>query len=75
MDRLSALKQRIENRKIGNDVCFFCAKQYPQSHISMEHVFPKWLQNKFELWNQHIHLINTPKHRGQTYTIDRSDGI
>ena len=58
IDRLSELQERIQNRKIGNDICFFCANQYPQSHISMEHVFPKWLQNKFDLWEQQIHLLN-----------------
>ena len=57
-DRLERLRERIENRKIGDDVCFFCANQYEKSSMSMEHVFPKWLLEKFDIWDDKIFLLN-----------------
>jgi hypothetical protein len=34
--------------------CFICA----QPADTVEHVIPKWLQRRFDLWNQHISLPN-----------------
>lgn len=57
-DGLEHLRERIENRKIGDDVCFFCAHQHNKSSMSMEHVFPRWLQEKFDIWDNKISLLN-----------------
>jgi len=57
-DRIERLRERIENRKIGDDVCFFCANHYEKSSMSMEHVFPRWLLEKFNIWDDKIFLLN-----------------
>jgi hypothetical protein len=47
----------IDNRIYSRNRCFFCAKLL-RSKNSREHVFPKWLQEKFNLWDKTIHLLN-----------------
>jgi hypothetical protein len=37
--------------------CFFCGKLVKDKN-SREHVFPKWLQEKFDLWDKTITLLN-----------------
>lgn len=39
------------------DRCFLCGHSL-KGKKSSEHVFPKWLQNRYSLWNQEIHLLN-----------------
>jgi hypothetical protein len=39
--------------------CFFCSAPLRSKGSSEDHVFPKWLQNRFKLWNQRLDLINT----------------
>lgn len=36
--------------------CFLCGSQ--AAAISQEHVFPKWLQHRYDLWNESIGLLN-----------------
>lgn len=47
----------IDNRIYSRNRCFFCAELLRDKN-SREHVFPKWLQEKFKLWDQTIHLLN-----------------
>jgi hypothetical protein len=47
----------IENRIYSRSRCFFCSKLLRNKN-SREHVFPKWSQEKFNLWDQTIHLLN-----------------
>lgn len=42
--------------RTDDDSCFLCGAQV--SIISQEHVFPKWLQHRYNLWNQSIELLN-----------------
>jgi hypothetical protein len=39
----------------SNTCCFLCGNN---TRISKEHVFPKWLQNKHDLWDQKLILLN-----------------
>jgi hypothetical protein len=39
-----------------NNGCFLCGALNPS--ISQEHVFPKWLQHRYNLWNQRLILLN-----------------
>lgn len=39
-----------------NDSCFLCGAL--NASISEEHVFPKWLQHRYNLWDQRIRLLN-----------------
>jgi hypothetical protein len=44
-----------------SDTCFLCAEKFDQNNGSKEHVFPKWLQHEFNLWNRKITLVNQTK--------------
>lgn len=41
-----------------NDHCFLCGALLTEANRTVEHVYPKWLQTKFNLWNQHLILLN-----------------
>ncbi len=49
--------QPIDYRIYSRNRCFYCAKLL-RNKKSREHVFPKWLQEKFKLWDHTIHLLN-----------------
>jgi len=40
------------------DQCFLCGQDIAEADLSREHVFPKWLQRKFDLWNCTLDLLN-----------------
>ena len=46
----------------NNDACFLCGETLSQD-ASREHVFPKWLQRKYDLWNMRLDLLNKTKIR------------
>jgi len=45
------------DRSFSADRCFLCGTPL-SGEDSQEHVFPKWLQRKFELWSETITLAN-----------------
>jgi hypothetical protein len=51
-------KEVIGRRRFGKSICFLCGRQMRDPNYTDEHVFPKWLQNRFQLWNQNIILLN-----------------
>jgi hypothetical protein len=40
----------------SDDCCFLCGTM--RAPISQEHVFPKWLQHRYKLWDQRLVLLN-----------------
>src|SRR5687768_8784160 len=48
----------MSERRLGRSVCFLCAKKLTSRNRSDEHVFPKWMQTRFDLTNQEIILLN-----------------
>jgi hypothetical protein len=42
--------------KFDNNTCFLCGCS--DEDMTPEHLFPKWLQNKYNLWDQQITLLN-----------------
>jgi hypothetical protein len=44
------------NMPLSQDRCFLCGEKLEEN--TDEHIFPKWLQHKFNLWNQTITLLN-----------------
>jgi len=40
-----------------NKACFLCGENM-DDNFSVEHVFPKWIQTKYDLWDQKIELLN-----------------
>ena len=41
-----------------NSRCFMCRELIDETNKTDEHVFPKWLQRKYNLWNQQLTLPN-----------------
>lgn len=50
--------EAVLNRKFGFSTCFLCGCRLGSKNRSDEHVIPKWVQKKFKLKNQHLHLLN-----------------
>lgn len=42
---------------LHDDACFLCGETLMENR-TREHVFPKWLQNRHNLWDQHLRLLN-----------------
>lgn len=45
---------QLDEFDLNRETCFVCGKPA----TSREHIFPKWLQHKFDLWDQHIVMAN-----------------
>lgn len=48
----------FEQMTFTYDRCFLCGCLLDKTNYSEEHIIPKWLQNKFDLWNQELILLN-----------------
>jgi hypothetical protein len=55
---LEKFSDRLINRKFDDETCFLCAGSLAKLGASAEHVIPKWAQNRFDLWNQKLVLLN-----------------
>lgn len=42
----------------GHNECFYCGLTFGPNELTREHVFPKWLQRRFTLWDQSLTLLN-----------------
>ena len=40
------------------DKCFLCGETLTDENSTEEHIYPKWLQNKFALWDKQLILLN-----------------
>jgi hypothetical protein len=49
--------------------CFLCGEDLNEGNSSEEHIFPKWLQHKFDLWNQSLIIINNTQIQYRFLTI------
>jgi hypothetical protein len=43
---------------LDDDRCFLCGVKLTEATRTAEHVIPKWLQRRYELWNQRLELVN-----------------
>ena len=48
----------FQDNNFGRDRCFLCGKKLNSQNQSDEHVFPKWLQERFNLWDKELILLN-----------------
>lgn len=55
--KLPEVFRPINGRIYSGKRCFYCGKLL-RNKSTKEHVFPKWLQEKFNLRNKTIHLLN-----------------
>jgi len=69
MRKNNLIKKNIV-RKIGEGYCFLCGKKIKESEKSGEHVFPKWLQKKFDLYNKEISFIRGKKYNYRNFKVD-----
>lgn len=54
---MSKADNPFKNLELDEHTCFVCGREFNEDG-SLEHVFPRWLQRKHNLWNQLIHLVN-----------------
>lgn len=52
------LFEAVITRKFGKSICFLCGCRLGRKNRSDEHVFPKWLQNRYSLANEKLRLLN-----------------
>jgi len=52
------LFEAMGEQRVGRTVCFLCGRRLRRGSRSTEHVFPKWLQRRFNLWDQKLTLLN-----------------
>lgn len=48
----------VRNRRFGRSTCFLCGCRLGRKNRTVEHIFPKWLQERYNLWNQRLTLVN-----------------
>ena len=48
--------QSFIEQSTSDDGCFLCGATGRE--VTQEHVFPKWLQRRFDLWSQRVGLLN-----------------
>lgn len=44
--------------QFGREFCFLCGAGLPADRNTDEHVIPKWVQERYKLWNQKLTLLN-----------------
>jgi hypothetical protein len=47
-----------DSRYLADDCCFLCGTTLTADTRTSEHVFPKWLLNRFDLWDSEFNLQN-----------------
>ncbi len=47
--------------KAGRATCFLCGEEFAATELGQEHIFAKWLQGKFNLWDRVLVLLNGTK--------------
>jgi hypothetical protein len=58
MTAINELFEKLESHKFDESCCFLCGDDLNDVNRTREHVVPKWIQKKFNLWNQKITLLN-----------------
>lgn len=56
----------FERLSLSNDKCFLCGSG---EEITQEHVFPKWLQHRYALWDKKLTLLNDTQIKYRQLTI------
>lgn len=47
----------FDDLQLHEDACFLCGAR--SGKITQEHVFPKWMQRSFDLWDKRLTLLNS----------------
>jgi hypothetical protein len=57
-DNLEQLIKEINVFSSAKERCFLCGKSLLSGDYTQEHIVPRWAQRRYNLWNQHINLLN-----------------
>jgi hypothetical protein len=57
-DRLDVFAEKLSLKSFAPDTCFLCDSSLNEVEASSEHIFPRWLQKRFDLWDQTLVLLN-----------------
>lgn len=58
MNELTGIFKDLEEHTYTADKCFLCGTVLTKTNKTEEHVIPKWLQHRFNLWDQKLTLLN-----------------
>jgi hypothetical protein len=50
--------ETLRSRRIGRSTCFLCGRRLGSRNRADEHIIPRWIQERFQLWNQTLTLLN-----------------
>jgi len=67
MKRNSKVTKR--SRRFGLHSCFICGRPIRSNNRSDEHIFPKWLLRKYNLWEESIYLLNRTNIKYNNFTV------
>lgn len=68
-NEIDSIFDKIEKRKFDNSCCFLCGEDLNEENRSVEHVFPKWILKKFDLWDANLVMTNGTGIRYRFLTI------
>lgn len=54
----SELLKAVFEHPFDDTACFLCAEPLTPEIRTEEHVIPKWVQQKYDLWNERLGLLN-----------------
>lgn len=57
-DKIQNIFQKIDSRNYDLSCCFLCGENMDKNNPTLEHVIPKWILNKYNLWDHKITLLN-----------------
>jgi hypothetical protein len=55
---IQRLQRAVFEYPLSADYCFLCAVPLDLANRIQEHVIPKWVQRRFDLWNETVTLLN-----------------
>ncbi len=59
----------LRDRQLDDETCFLCGASLQHTDGSREHVFPKWLLKRFDLYNERLTLLNGTDIQYKSLTI------
>jgi hypothetical protein len=62
-DDLRSLSDQLEDFSDPRTQCFLCDADLHTREATSEHVISVWAQRRFELWDQHLTLLNGTEQR------------
>ena len=66
---LNELFDRLDDIQSPDTSCFLCGCLLTESNATSEHVFPRWAQNRYDLWNQQVVLLNRTSIPYRQFTV------